>query len=244
MQVSGCFCNLAGPYLMSPRDREIESNGRLDMVRANRTCQTLRPARRLRDIPILAKIACYLVLAEIVLPFIAVAAFAFDREISNIYELDHDPTTLTSLFFLQYRYNFFLTKIGSANLHLYDFHIFEVVAWLAVLIAVLRFVTVFFLVDFFDARVDVRAIFPVSGIKYFFGWLFIVPGGIIASMDVSLGTSVIGRYFMTYSPRAFLCMQALMFCLSCFVFCEGFWAMVQLVVAVKRRGTLAKIDDS
>jgi hypothetical protein len=49
---------------------------------------------------------------------------------------------------------------------------------------------------------------------------------------------------MAYSPRTFLCMQAVVFCFASLFFCEGLCPMLQLLVAVWRRGRLFKLADS
>jgi hypothetical protein len=199
-------------------------------------------AKRPRKIPIIAKISGYIWLSELALPFIAILGFVFDREISNVlYEWGVDPTKLTSLFFLRYRYSYFLTKITSANLHHYDFLMFEILAWLAIIIGAARFATALVLIDYFDARMDIRKVSSLSGVRFFFAWVFVVPAGIFASMDVSVFSSPgIVRVLMIYSPRVFLCVQAVIFCLgSCFFF-EGLWLMIQLSVAVWRRGSLIR----
>jgi hypothetical protein len=199
-----------------------------------------RSANRPKNPPIIAKISGYILLSELALPFVAVLGFLFDREISNVlYEWGVDPTKLTSLFFLQYRYSYFLTKITSANLHHYDFLMFEIFAWLAIFIGAARLATALVLIDYFDARMDIRKVFSISGVAFFFGWLFVVPAGIFASMDARIfgSSSSIVRSLMVYSPRIFLCVQTVTFCWgSCFFF-EGLWLMLQLAVAVWRRGS-------
>jgi hypothetical protein len=197
---------------------------------------------RLHDVPVVGKIAGCLMLAEVALPFVAIAVFVFDREVSDVlYGLGLDPAKLTSFFFLQNKYDFFLTKIASANLRLYDFHIFELVAWFAILVGVMRLVTTILLLDYVDARLDIRKIFSISGVKFFFGWIFIVSVGFYSSMNVNIGkSSAIFRSLMVDSPCAFLCVQAVVFCLVSIFFFEGLWLILQLAVAVRRRGSLVQ----
>ena len=203
---------------------------------------SIKPSERTNHVPMSGKIAGSLMLAEVALLPIAVAVFVFDREISNfMYGLGFSPARLTPLFNLENRYNFFLTHMTSADAHLFDFHVFEMVAWLVVFVASARLVTIVLLLNYFDGRLNIRALIPCSGLVFFLGWLLIGPVGVWLSMDTILGAGAgIVRSFMAYSPRAYLCAQAVILCAASAFLIEGLWIMLQVSLAVWRRGSSTK----
>ena len=141
------------------------------------------------------------------LPLLVVVGFLLDRPLSEgMYLFGYDPKAVSHIWFLRDQYNY-------GNLNIRDLHVFELFVWLALLLFVLRVLVGLFALQFFD-KVSTRLnALKVSPYKYFLIWLFMGPLAILASINIAGANRVFQfQYILEHSIRAFLCLEAFVFC--------------------------------
>jgi hypothetical protein len=171
------------------------------------------------------------------LPLLVVVGFLLDRQLSqSMYLLGYDPSTISHIWFLRDQHDF-LEKNFGGSLNIQDLHVFELFVWLALLLFAFRFLSGMFALEFFD-RVSVRLKkLKVSPLKYFFMWLFMGPLVVFASINIGRSSQAVQfEYIIQHSMRAFLCLEAFMFCGGIFFFTEGLLFFLSLIFRREREG--------
>src|SRR5258707_6653421 len=98
-------------------------------------------------------LAKYAAITELSMLLVPVLFFGFDKWVSHgLYLFGYDNSVVSHLWFLRDQYEFIRANFPTAEIRLYDFHIFEALFWLLICLACFRIMTGVTVLAAFDAR--------------------------------------------------------------------------------------------
>jgi hypothetical protein len=182
-----------------------------------------------------SSVSKYIFLIEACVPLLVVVGFLLDRQLSQIlYAFGYDPSAVPHFWFLVDQYEFF-EKYFPGKLVVGDLHVFELFVWLALLLAALRIVSGLFSLELFEPVYARLKQLNFSLYKYLTFVLLVAPLAIIVSTNVGW-TSRVPQFaqIIEHSVRAFLCLEAFVFCGGVFFFTEGMLFSLWLIFKRER----------
>jgi len=175
---------------------------------------------------------------------LAVIGFLLNRQVSNFlgsfgYELNGVPR----VWFLRDQYEFFEASLPG-QLVIQDLYVFELFVWLALLIAAMRVSIGVFDLGALEAVSIGLSKLGISLFKYFTTLFLLGPFAILVSVNIGW-TSRVSQlaYIMQHSIRAFLSIEAFVFCGGVFFLTEGLMFLLWLLFTSKRASSSSKIPE-
>ncbi|HZQ12987.1 MAG TPA: hypothetical protein VFB31_09275 [Pseudolabrys sp.] len=179
----------------------------------------------------------YAFVAEVSMPLLAIVIFIIDKWLAQVlYAFGYDETATPHLGFVRRQYEFISGRFPSADVKLYDFHLFEMIVWLVLATTCLRIVAGLCPLRNFDARAVLKKKnrSPLAG---FLSWVLIT--GYVLYLSLVTPEHFAGpitlQALAQYSPRTFIAFEVFVFCCSALVFAEGFIFSVYFVIGPRTK---------
>jgi hypothetical protein len=198
----------------------------------------------------LSTVAGYIARAPMLLPFVAIPAFVFDGRFEKVWELlGWSKLSIPSSTFIESQYDILLNckyiadvfdptscKSGMASqVRLFDFELFKLFIWIALIFGGLRIATGILNLQSLDRYSEALKTRQktVGGFLCFFAFFGLF--GIFASTNLRyVSDTLLARYLIEHSPRAFLCLHTFLFCTATAFLAEGVLFVIWIAIRRKR----------
>jgi hypothetical protein len=166
---------------------------------------------------------------------LVVVGFLLDQQLSRTLDLiGYNSSGVSSVWFLRDQYAFFEKNL-PARVFIGDIHVFDLFVWMALLLAVMRVISGLFALEQFEAVSLKLSTVKFSSFRYLLSVLAFGTLAIVFPMRIQMSSRVYQiAYLMQHSVRAFLCLEAVVFCGGVFFFAEGLMFALWLLLKSKR----------
>ena len=174
----------------------------------------------------IASIARYALRAGFVFPFLAILAFVADKPLSQFLNpVGFGEGEASNLSVLRDQYAFLQRQGLTNDYSIFDFQLFELFIWIALVICMIRILGALLSSDVleffrnFVEKLKVRGRSTRGAILFFMGVGFLAM--VMATNFAFDVHSDPMRSLMTFAPRAFICLAVMLFCWGSLFFTEG-----------------------
>jgi hypothetical protein len=170
-----------------------------------------------------------------------VFCFFFDHSVSELMSaFGYDDTRVSNIWFLRDQYEYLKNSEHVTDLDSDPFHVYELFVWFMIPLNVVRLLHGIFFLGYSDDVWSKWTKRDLSGGKYVIGlFAFSIAGLSFLIFNAKLvklsGEPLLMQHLLAYSPKAFVGLEAYVFCIGSLLFADAILALIQLKFGPSRK---------